>query len=77
MIVEIKINICKNKYGADLANTELKIDSDHITEESVGDLVRGMVASAIQRATTEEEKQKQVKPEVHPTIADMLPKLVD
>lgn len=57
MIIEVKINICKNKYGADLANTELKIDSDHITQGSVSDLVSGMVASALQRAQEIEQKE--------------------
>lgn len=60
MIIKIEISIQKSKYGTDLANTTLEIDSDYIDHETIRDLAAGLASSAIQRAKDKIESQCEV-----------------
>lgn len=69
MIIEIKINASSNKYGSNLASTELTLDSDTIDELAVVELVKGMALSAIKRAQNKQTDQEAKKAEPVATVA--------
>lgn len=50
MVIEIKIDISKIKFGESLANTEMALDSDCVEYETLQTLVSGMLLSTFNRA---------------------------
>jgi hypothetical protein len=56
MKINIIVTASKNKYGSELASTEMTLDSDQIDTEAVTELAKGMTKSTIERAKAKERE---------------------